>query len=370
VRAADGRVLISAGEPSADGHGAAVARALLTLRPELILEGCGGPKMASAGVTFRCHLEQLSAIGFLEVAGSLPRHLRLLRSLLRDARAGRYRVAILIDYPGFHLRLGEGLRRAGVPVLWYIAPQLWAWAPRRLARLRGAADELALVLPFEAAWFRERGVPGSFVGHPVMDRAWPSRAAARAALRLPSHGPVLGIFPGSREGEIEPNWPLFRNIAHQLLSEGRCTRAVVAATPGGYYPLAGAVELHRGAPEAVLAAATAALVKSGSTTLEAVCTGTPTVVAYQSDRSTYAIATRLMTVDRIGLANLVAERDVVPEFWHLPLDQAAIAVALRPLLDEQSREHQAMLRDFHSVRERLGMPGAALRVAERALALG
>jgi lipid-A-disaccharide synthase len=362
-------ILVSAGEPSGDLHGAGVVTALRARLPSASLLGCGGPLMAAAGLEVALGIDRLSALGFTEVIRSIPRHYLLLRRLLAAARAGRYQVAVLIDYPGFHLRLGEALRRAGVPVLQYIAPQLWAWRPGRIGRVRQAADRLAAILPFEAAWFGARGMDCRFVGHPLLDGARPGREQARTELRLPSQGPVLGIFPGSRDQEIRRNWPLFRDVAARMLAEGRCTTAVVAGTPGGYYPDRGQVRIVRASPATVLSAATAALVKSGTTTLEAALSGTPMVVGYRSRWSTYLIARRLMTVDRISLVNLVAGEDVVPEFWHLPVRQESLAAALRPLLDEGSVVRTTQLRALTRVCERLGVPGAAERVADLALEL-
>lgn len=361
------RILVSAGEPSGDQHGAGVVAALRAASPGLECEGPGGPAMASAGMTLRCPIDRLSAIGFVEAARTLPRHLGLLRELSRDARSGRYRAAVLIDYPGFHLRLGRALRRAGVPVIWYIAPQLWAWWPGRLPRLQAAADRLAVILPFEAGWFGARGMATDFVGHPLLDRTWSTPADARARLDLPSDAPVLGIFPGVREGELTRNWPLFREVGKQLLAQGHANRVIVAGTAGGYYPDAGQLQVHRGEPELVLAASTAALIKSGTTSLEAARAGTPMVVAYRSSRSTYAIARRVLRVPWISLVNLVAERPVVPEFWHLPVRADEVSAALRPLLDRSEAAHLAQLEALAQVRAALGQRGAAERVARMVL---
>jgi lipid-A-disaccharide synthase len=363
------RILLSAGEPSGDQHGAGVVAALRSARPDLALEGNGGPHMAAGGMTIQCDSRSLAALGFLEAARSLPRHIRLLHSITAAATSGRYAAAVLVDYPGFHLRLGAALRAAGVPVIQYVAPQLWAWRPGRLPRLQRAADRVAAILPFEEAWFRARGVPCDFVGHPALDRQWPSRAEARAALSLPPEGPVLGIFPGSREGEIDRNWPLFRDVGRRMLAEGRCQRVVVAGTPGGYYPDAAPFMVQRGDPEQVMAASTAALVKSGTTTLEAACTGTPLVVAYRTARTTYEIARRLIMTRWIGLVNLVLHADLVPEFWHLPVSAAPVADALRPLLDVGSEAHQAQRAGLTRARSLLGSPGAGRRVAELCLEL-
>ncbi len=359
-------ILVSAGEPSGDLHGAPVVVALKERFPEVILEGPGGPQMRAAGLNLITGIEQLSAMGFLEVVRSVPRHAALMRQLLNRAKTGRYRFAILIDYPGFHLRLGEALRRLGVPVLIYIAPQLWAWRPGRLSRLKRAADRLGVILPFEAEWFASRGVPARYVGHPLLDQSRPDPGKARESLALTPDNRVLGIFPGSRSREISAHWPLFREVADRMLAERRCDSVVVAGTADGEYPEPGPMKIVRGMADQVLAASTAALIKSGTATLEAALAGTPMVVAYQSSRSTYAIARRLMTVDRISLVNLVAGRDVVPEFWHLPISARETGDALAPLLDPGSPEHRAQLSDLAQVSRQLGEPGAGRRVVELA----
>ncbi len=323
--------------------------------------------MEAEGQLIRCPVGRLSAIGFLEVVRAIPRHLGLLRTLTAEARGGRYAAAVLIDYPGFHLRLGRALRAAGVPVIWYIAPQLWAWWPGRLPRLRAAADRLAVILPFEQEWFGGRGLAAEFVGHPLAERTWPSGPEARRRLGLPPNGTVLGIFPGTRDGELGRNWPLFRDVANRMLAEGRATRVVVAGTAGGYYPDAGPFLVHRGDSGEVLAAATAVLLKSGTSGLEAACTGTPMVVAYRSTRSTYAVARRALTVPWISLVNLLAGRPVVPELWHLPVRAGDVSAALRPLLDPASGAHQAQRQALAGVRSALGQPGASRRVAELVL---
>jgi lipid-A-disaccharide synthase len=363
------RLLISAGEVSGDRLGGALVAAIRARRPDLALEGCGGPLMAGAGLEVRCDVARLSAMGFLEVLGAAPRHLALYRRFAAEARRGRFGGAVLIDYPGFHLRLGAALRRSGVPVVQFVAPQLWAWRPQRLGQLARAADRVAAILPFEEEWFSSRGVPCTFVGHPLVDREWPARPTARSALNLPLNVPVLGIFPGTREGEITLNWPLFRDVARRMLAEGCCRRVVVAGTPGGYYPDPQGFLVHRGDPDLVLAASTAVLIKSGTTVLEAAWTGTPMVVAYRSPRMTYEIARHLMTVEWISLANLVLAAPLVPEFWRLPVRAAEVADALRPLLDESTQEAAAQRAGLKRVRGLLGSRGAAGRVADMVLDL-
>lgn len=363
-REPDRRLLLSAGEPSGDVLGAGLMAALRIRRAGLSFEGVGGPRMVGAGLRPLAEVTQLGTIGFTGVLGAIPRHLRLYRRILAGARAGRYQGAVLIDYPGFHLRLGAALRQAGVPVIQYVAPQLWAWRASRLPQLARAADEVAAVLPFEEAWFRARGLSCRYVGHPAADRSWSAPEAARQAIGLTKSGPVLGIFPGSREGEIGYNWPLFRDVGRRMLAEGSCASVVVAATTTGYYPDAEGFVVRRGEPDLVLAAATAAVIKSGSTTLEAALAGTPMVVAYRTARLTYEIARRQMTVGQISLVNLIAGESVVPEFWHPPVSAAPVADAVRPLLEPSSPAAALQRAGFAAVRARLGPAGASARVAD------
>jgi lipid-A-disaccharide synthase len=167
------RIFISAGEPSGDLHAAAIVRALLDRYPQATVEALGGPRMERAGATIRYPMEGLAAFGVVEVVTKLRAHFRLLRALQRDFRHGRYDLVILVDYPGFHLRVAEAAHRAGVRVLYYIAPQLWAWRPERARRLAAAVDRLAVVLPFEQTFFSRLGVRSNYVGHPLIDRPAP-----------------------------------------------------------------------------------------------------------------------------------------------------------------------------------------------------
>jgi lipid-A-disaccharide synthase len=357
------RIFISAGEPSGDLHGAGVVRALRDRYPDSVIEALGGPLMAAAGATIRYPMEGLAAFGVVEIVTKLAAHVRLLRALRADFRAGRYDLAIVIDYPGFHVRVAEAARQAGIKVLYYIAPQLWAWRPGRARRFASAVDRLAVVLPFEQRFFGGLGLRSDYVGHPLVDRgAWPSRAAAREQIGIRSDARVLGLFPGSRHQEIRRLWRPFRDAAHQLMSEGRCDRVLVAGTPDGDYPDPGRLELLRGDPIPVFAAADAALAKSGTTTLEAALADVPMVVAYKVHPLTWHMFQRLRTVQWVSLVNLVAEREVVPEMLQDRAEASPLAEALRPLLDPRDPATVAQREGLALVRERLGEPGATTRV--------
>jgi lipid-A-disaccharide synthase len=357
------RIFVSAGEPSGDLHGAGVIRALRDRHPDAVIEALGGPLMAAAGATIRYPMEGLAAFGLVEVVTKLGAHLRLLRALRADFRAGRYDLVILIDYPGFHVRVAEAARQAGTKVLYYIAPQLWAWRPGRARRFASAVDRLAVVLPFEQRFFGELGLRSEYVGHPLVDRGgWPSRAAARERLNLPAESRVLGLFPGSRNQEIRRLWVPFRDAARRLLDEGCCDRVVVAGTVGGEYPDPGPLQIFVGDPIPVFAAADAALAKSGTTTLEAALADVPMVVAYKVHPLTWRMFQRLRTVRWVSLVNLVAEREVVPEMLQDQAEAWPLANALRPLLDPRDPRTLAQHEGLALVRERLGAPGATTRV--------
>lgn len=357
------RIFISAGEPSGDLHGAGVVRALRQQYPDATIEALGGPQMEQAGATLRYQMEGLAAFGVVEVVTKIRAHYRLLRALQEDFRVGRYDLVILVDYPGFHLRVAEAAHSADTKVLYYIAPQLWAWRPERARRLAASVNRLAVVLPFEQSFFQRLGVPSEYVGHPLVDREpAPSREQARTQLRIPVSSKVLGIFPGSRAQEVRRLWKPFRDAARKLLKEGSCDRILVAGTATGTYPDPGPVEVVRGNPATLFAACDAALAKSGTTTLEAALAGTPMVVAYKVHPLSWAVFQRLRTVRWVSLVNLVAEREVVPEILQERASATELATQLRPLLNPADPRTTAQKQGLALVRERLGQPGASTRV--------
>jgi lipid-A-disaccharide synthase len=361
------RIFISAGEPSGDLHAAAVVAALHQRYPDAEIDALGGSLMQAAGATLRYRMEGLAAFGVVEVVSKLREHYRLLRSLRDDFSQGRYDLVLLVDYPGFHIRVAEAARAAGTKVLYYIAPQLWAWRPGRARRLAAAVDRLAVVLPFEQTFFGGLGVRSEYVGHPLVDgNRWPTREQARAELGVTNGSRVLGIFPGSRAQEIRRLWQPFRDAALQLLHEGSCDRVLVAGTQAGIYPEPGPIHIVRGNPVPLFAAADAALAKSGTTTLEAALAGTPMVVAYKVHPLSWAIFQRLRTVRWVSLVNLVAGREVVPEILQGRAVAPELAAALRPLLDQSDPRTRMQREGLAFVRERLGQAGAAKRVVELA----
>ncbi|MFL5574432.1 MAG: lipid-A-disaccharide synthase [Gemmatimonadaceae bacterium] len=362
-------ILFVAGEASGDLHAAGVARELRRLRPDLALAGIGGGAMEREGVQLVEHAEKLAVMGFVEVLRHVPKHWALLRELRARLRSGKVALLVLIDYPGFNMKLARAAHDAGVPVLYYITPQVWAWGADRLSKLATTVTKAAVILPFEEELLRAHGVNATFVGHPLLDRAeqMPGREEARRQLGVAPDRPLLALFPGSRAQEIERHLDAFVATARELERRTPGLQVLVSVAPTVRldparcpYPMA------HSASFAVLRAADAALCKSGTTTLEAAVAGCPLVVAYRTNALTYAIARRVVKIPHIGLVNVVAGREVAREFVQEALEPAVVADALAPLLDHGRPERARALVGLAEVRGRLGTPGAAARVAAMA----
>jgi lipid-A-disaccharide synthase len=360
-------ILFVAGESSGDAHAAGVARELIASHAPFKLVGIGGDQMQSAGVELIEHTRRLAVMGFVEVLETIPRHWALLQTLKRRLRDGNVAAIVLVDYPDFNMIVASAAKEIGVPVLYYITPQVWAWRKGRLDKLAKTVAKAAVILPFEEKLLRDHGIDATFVGHPLLDRAAaiPDRASARATLGFDADDRVLALFPGSRRQEVERHLDDFLAVAREL--EGRVDglKVVVALAPHVTIdPTKCPYPMVRSASFTVLRAADAAFCKSGTTTLEAAVAGCPLVVAYRMNALNFAVARWLVKVPNIGLVNLIAGRTLVPEFVQDELQPRRVADALEPLLDQNSRERRDMVRGLDAVRSALGAPGASRRVAE------
>jgi lipid-A-disaccharide synthase len=359
------QVLIVAGEASGDAHAAKVARLLRQQGARIV--AVGGTQLQDAGAELVAHIDELAVLGFVEVLRRLPRFVALKRRLETLLRSGRFDLFLPVDFPDLNLRLAAVARRAGVPVLYYIGPQVWAWRAGRLRRLRERVDHVALVLPFEKPLYDRAGVPATFVGHPLLDDA----ATAAAAPDVD-----LALFPGSRIQEVERHLPLLLDAVARLLERRPQLRFRVSAAPTapaawmtaqlGARGVAAAAVLSAAPAREIMPRARVLLVASGTATLEAALANRPFAVLYRTGRVNFAVARALVRVPYIALANLVAGEGVVREFVQAAATPAALAAEVETLLDDAA-ERRRIETGLARVRERLGGPGASARVAALAL---
>jgi lipid-A-disaccharide synthase len=368
------RILVSAGDASGDAHAAAVVAALRARLPDARFLGLGGAALERAGVEIRVPQRDVAVGGLVEVLGAVPRVLSAWRRLEQAARAERPALAILVDAPDLHLPLARRLRRAGVPILYYVAPQVWAWRPGRARKLARRVDRIAVIFPFEVAALAAAGARATFVGHPVVDRLAarpvPERGAARARLGVDAARPLVALFPGSRHNEIRQVLPLHLEVASALRAREPKVGFAMALAPSiprdAVEPAlraASALEVALVEDEAVIlmAAADAALAKPGTVMLELALLGCPAVAAARAHPLTAAVMRRLVRVPSLVLSNLIAGDAVVPEFLQEEAVPGRVAAAVAELLAGPARERQRAR--LAQVARRLGPPGAALRTA-------
>lgn len=392
-------IFISAGETSGDAHGAGVVAELRKRYPDAELFGIGGDRMEAAGLELLEHSRRMSFMGFAEVVRHLPFILKVRTRVIAEIRRRKPDLIILIDYPGFHFSLLRKLGRHTPPispvkrgeqepipaserewkpkVLYYIAPQVWAWKANRAKELAALADHIAVIFPFEVDIFKQHGARVSFVGHPLLDEVLPlpPRGQFLKGLDLQPDDRVVGLFPGSRKQEIRRHLPLLLEAVRLLRKFQPELRFILAESPSiptRLYDklLRGTVGITRafGVSHAILAHANASLVKSGSATVEAAYFGNPFVVFYKTSPLSYGIGKRVVKVPFIAMPNLLAGEQAVRELVQHAATAENLVGAVAPLLNVP-QEVEACRARLRNVRAALGEPGAAKRVADIAAQL-
>jgi lipid-A-disaccharide synthase len=373
------RIFLCAGEPSGDLHGASLIRQLRRLYPGVECVGFGGERMEAAGAQLLYPLCRLAVMWFLRVLANAPTFLSLLSRADRYFRHHRPDAVVLIDYPGFNWWLARRAHFHGIPVFYFVPPQLWAWAGWRVKKMRRWVDHVLCSLPFEVDWYRDRGVDAHFVGHPYFDELplQPFDPEVVASLQGGGRIPV-GLLPGSRTQEVTRNLPTLVRTAELVHQVRPDTRFLVACYKEEHRQ---AVEAHvrgRGLPvEAlvgrtpeVIRASRACVAVSGSVGLELLYHGKPSAVVYRIGRLDLKVARPFIKAPYISLVNLLAGRDIFPEFLTDRCEAEAISRHLLTWLND-SEAYEASRRELAELRERVARPGACARVAEYVLrALG
>jgi lipid-A-disaccharide synthase len=369
------RIMIVAGEASGDLHGGDLAREIRARDPGCELFGIAGERMRAAGVRALVRMEDIHGLGLSELASTIGRTVGAFRELRKILRRERPDLLILIDYAEFNLILSGVARRAGIRVLYYITPQVWAWRRGRVPKIVKRADRMAVVLPFEKEVFASAGERVSFVGHPLLDRVRPAQGRKETLARhgLAPGTRMLVLLPGSRRAEVRYLLRPFVEAAHVLAHDHGLVPVIALAPTLDASELAaeGGVDLTeiqiiQGDTYSIIAASEAALVASGTATLETALLGCPMVIAYKVSTLTYILGRMLVTgVDFIGMPNILAGRQIVPELIQGQVTARNLIRAVEPLLAPSIRAETAAA--LGSLRERLGAPGAAARVAAMAL---
>ena len=371
------RLLLSCGEASGDLYAGALTRELLALDPALRIAGLGGPQFAAAGGHLVDDYRELSVTGLTEWIPKLPRLLTARRRLVEAAQAERPDALVLIDFSGFNFRLAPAIKALGVPVVYYISPQIWASRPKRIDTIRRIADRMLVIFPFEAAIYEQGGVPVEFVGHPLIDLAKPAAPRERflAGRGLTPSAATVAILPGSRPNEVSRILPDLVAAAGLIAGAVSGAQFVVARAPHLDDSLFETVRAGRGSErftvvegdtDTVLASADVALTASGTATVQAALHDTPMVVVYRMAPLSYQLARRVVRLDTIAMVNLIAGDTIVPELIQEAFTPEAVAREAIAILTQDDRAARIRA-GLATVRSRLGGPGASRRAAQAIL---
>jgi lipid-A-disaccharide synthase len=375
-------VLVSAADASGELHAAGLVAELRALDPSVRVLGLGGAAMEKAGVELVVHQRELAVGGLVEVLRDLRRIVASWRQLVRVLRESRPDLVILVDAPDFNIPFARRAQRAGIPVLSYISPPVWAWRRGRIAKIARRVDRMAVIFPFERHVYAETNLPVDFVGHPLVDLLAPlaqgrDAPAARRALELAEERPLVALLPGSRRNEVRDTLPLQLEVARALHARDPRVAFCLAVAPSIPRQMVDDVLARAGLPPRldvavregrtyeVLLAADVALAKPGTATVESALLGTPLVVAARANPLTAWIMRRVVKVPSFTMPNLIAGREIVPEFLQQHARPERVAQAVGELLSGPARERQ--LAELAALRERLGAGGAARRAAEIAI---
>ncbi|MFZ2958296.1 MAG: lipid-A-disaccharide synthase [Candidatus Ozemobacteraceae bacterium] len=369
------RVFFAVGEHSGDLHGSLIIRHLKKMAPDLIAEGIGGPLMTSAGLNALHSIDELGVIGFVEVLSNLGRLLKIYGDVKRHFVEQRPDLLVLIDYPGFNVRLAEAARAMGIRVLYYICPQVWAWNPGRTVKIARVINEAVVVFPFEVDIWKKVGTDVHWFGHPLVDivHAKTGVKEFRDEFRL-GDAPVVSLLPGSRNQEIYYILPALLATAERILAQRPTTRFLL--------PMAGTIEEKQIEPHVrgrnlpltllrdrtydAVTASDLALVASGTATLETAILGTPMIIVYQTNFFTSVLSKFLIQAPHIGLPNVIAGEKIVPEFIRWQFRPELVAREALAILCDEARQ-KTMREKLVNVRARLGEAGAGERVARHIL---
>ena len=367
------KVMIIAGEVSGDIHGAGLTEALKERLPDIYIFGIGGPRMKAKGVDVRCDLTGLAVTGFTEVLrhiGDFRSAFNLARGLINSEKPD---AIVLIDYPGFNLKLARIIHSKKIPLIYYISLQVWAWGEKRIEKIKMWVDEMVVIFKFEEELYRLKGVKATFVGHPLLDLARPmlEKDAMLRRFSLKDNSPILSLLPGSRENEVKTNLPIMVKTVLYLKDSLKNLQVIIVKSPNlpeGLFKdvlKRHGLEIHlvEGLAYDCLSISDFAFVASGTATLEAAIFTLPIAIIYKVSFLTWLALRHLVRTPHIGLVNVVAGERLVPEFLQYDAKPERIAKFAYEVLRDRQKSAEIKAR-FSKVKEKLGSPGASQRCAE------
>lgn len=373
-------IFFSTGDPSGDQHAGRVIASMRQRDPNLCFRGFGGPQMLAAGCKLDFELTQLAVMGAIEVAPKLAQFYKVANQAKSIFQQGNTQAVVLVDFPGFNWHIAKRAKACGIPVFYYLPPQLWAWAPWRLSKVRRYVDKVLSVLPFEYEWYQERGIDTEYVGHPFFDAVLEKQLDARTlgdVQQLKSQGKrIVAVLPGSRSNEVSGNWPLQLEAIRRLHAKHPDVHFLVAAFRDKHCLTCRSqlteddrslpIDFYVGKTSEVIEAAQCAIMVSGSVSLELMARRTPAVVLYRLGRVFHTIATTLANIDSITLPNLIAGKTIFPEFLSVGNPEPAIAnvVTATDRMLSQPDYLAQVNSQLDALRQKYAMPGATATAAE------
>jgi len=364
------KIFIVAGEESGDIHGSKLVQAMKNHTANIQFIGHGGDRMANENVQIIEHIDDLAIIGIVEVIKRLPYMFKVMGSTVNWLRENNPDRLILIDYPGFNLRLAREAVQLGIPVTYFILPQVWAWKEGRVSILKNNVDQCLSIIPFEQEWFENRDVKTNFIGHPFIELEPPKQTINQflSNHNLNQDSPILTLLPGSRQQEINQLFPVYVKAVKMLKSNIPNIQVIVGKAPGVTLPnTPDYIKIEENDPRLTMYYGDAALVASGTATLEAAVLDIPMVVSYRFSLLTWIFAKRMAMVQYASMVNLIANEIIVPEFIQSDVTSENLMNAVIPLLNKTS-ERKKMLLGYEKVRRTLGMPGVYDRAAKAIIA--
>ncbi len=363
------KFFIIAGEPSGDLHGAKLINAIKSIEKNSSFMGHGGDLMRREGMKIIEHINNLSIMGFKEVIIHLPKILNIMNKTIHLIQKVKPDRIILIDYPGFNLKIAKKIRCLKIPISYFILPQAWAWKSNRVKVMKKTIDQSFSIFPFEKKWYQSKGLPVKYFGHPFIEDEHVDESTKQFYKRhnLNPNYPLLTLLPGSRQQEINRHWPVFVKTMKLIKKKypniqillAKSDNVIIENIPKDY-------KIENNSRKAILAAS-ATLVASGTATLECAIANVPMVVCYKLSNISWLISQYLIKIKFIAIVNLIAEKKIVPEFLQFDMNPQKIQKNLAELLDIHSEKRNIMIQNLNKVKKQLGAPGVYKKIAESIL---